>query len=593
MATKGRSLVVDGTTESNCVASAALTVRPESADTFAKVRRVVTWAIVALYLASVSHHWYISSDSALYLLLGKSLANGDGYALWGRPHVNVPPAYPAILAAMMRIGLGDMWWLNLGMAVTGLAAMWFGYKLLQEQTSSGLAMLVAITVAVSTEMHQRSVQQLSDVPFMLLVMAGLWCYVRGMKDGSVCLEIGTVALIASCWVRVVGIPLALAAALGLAFEAPQTTRRRAWLNTGGAALGVSVTAVLFYLASRQVRGQLAPASYAHHFATLSQRSMASWLLQPLSNFWDTGSDLARLFTGQKCPPIAALAIFWMPTLLGMCLHLRRRRYVGVFATAGYIGAVLLLRELLSRYLLPVAPLLVMFCFDGVRELLEMISRLRCRATMRRSLGQVAGFQEHKLEAQARVWSWRSLACASGLCASPKHSVVAVCALVFLAMNLPKDLRLIYQLHHPRFEEVCNDGWPSMLEAARFLAEHAPVDERFVSSADGRQLSYLSQLPFLELAKSLTRSTPSEATALTALAEEGVSILVFGPGEAPPYYQVLEDAAQKNGAFHVVFENSRYRVYAPADLFRTTRRSAVLPAPAQLAGSGDRAESGRD
>ena len=579
--------------ESTAVASAAPAVHPENADVLGKFRRVVAWAILALYLASVSHHWYISSDSALYLLLAKSLSNGEGYAVWGRPHVNVPPGYPAMLAAMMHVGLGDMWWLNLAMTACGLAAMWFGYKLLQEQTTSGLAMLVAVTVAVGAEMHQRSVQQLSDVPFMLLVMAGLWCYSRGMRDGRLCLELGTVVLISSCWVRVVGIPLVLAAALGLAFEAPQITRRRAWLNAGGAVLGVCFTSVFFYLATRQAQGQLAPASYAHHFTTLSQRSLGSWLFQPLSNFFETGSHLTRLFTGQKCPRTVALVTVWMPTLLGMWVHLRRRQYVGVVATAGYIGAVLLLRELLSRYLLPVAPLLVMFFFEGVRELVEMVSRLGSRVTLQRTLRRGVAGPEPKPDAQAGVWSGESFARASGLCRSPEQRVFALCALVLVAMNLPKDLRLIYQLHHPRFEEVCDEGWPPMLEAARFLAEQAPDGDRFVSSADGRQLSYVSQVPFLELAKSLTRSRPPEDIVLADLAEEGVRIFVFGRGEAPPYYQVLEDAVQSSQGIVVVFENSRYRIYAQAESSKTARRSAFQTAPARLAGSGGQAMSGRD
>src|SRR5947208_11776152 len=96
----------------------------------------VAGGLVLLYLTSVSPHWFITSDSALYLMLGQSLAGGNGYTLSGQPHVHVPPGYPLLLAAMIRLGLGAMLWLNLAMIGMALVTLWLAYHLVKEQAAA-------------------------------------------------------------------------------------------------------------------------------------------------------------------------------------------------------------------------------------------------------------------------------------------------------------------------------------------------------------------------------------------------------------------------------------------------------------------------
>ena len=107
----------------------------EVAARLVKVRRYAVAAIVAWFVLGVSSTWLPTPDSALYLMLGRSLAQGHGYALDGQPHAYVPPGYPLFLAALERAGLGSMFCFNLAMGAIGLLSVWMSYRLVGELAS--------------------------------------------------------------------------------------------------------------------------------------------------------------------------------------------------------------------------------------------------------------------------------------------------------------------------------------------------------------------------------------------------------------------------------------------------------------------------
>ncbi len=97
------------------------------AERLGKVRNYAVALIVAWFALAVSPAWLPTPDSALYLMLGRSIAQGHGYALDGHPHAYVPPGFPYMLAALERVGLGSMLCLNAAMALIGLASVWMSY----------------------------------------------------------------------------------------------------------------------------------------------------------------------------------------------------------------------------------------------------------------------------------------------------------------------------------------------------------------------------------------------------------------------------------------------------------------------------------
>ncbi len=491
-----------------------------------RLRWIILSIIAVLYLGSISPHWYITNDSALYLLLSESLAHGDGYSLWGHPHVHAPPLFPVWLAMLMRLGLGDMIWLNIGMILIALAGFWSIERLVREQASPELALIVVTVFGFCIETLLLSMSQLSDIPFMTLICFGLWNFHRGLRGETGRLEIGTLCLAASCWMRIVGIPLALSAAVGLLLQRREVSARRVWANAISLGVVVGVTLGLFAVWHRTHQGPLPAASYAHHLETLSHRSWGAWLLQPLQNVHETGSQYSRLLIGQELPAWVASLVFTVPTLVGMWCFARRREWLGLITTVGYLASILCLRPILARYLLPVGPFLVLYFLEGIRTLNERVWKARGRGSL----------------------------------------VMLGCALILVAVNLPRDLRTVYRLHHPRFIELEGKSWPGLIETAEFLRKHVQPGETFLSAADARKLAYLSHKPHLELSKEwLRQSLPAEQIRLL-LDQQSVRYLVFPKDrEKWPFFAPLRDMTEEvQSEWQSVFDNSQFRVFRRID-----------------------------
>ena len=80
--------------------------------------------VVLLYAAGLNNYWRVQRDSALYLGLGQSLAEGRGYTFNQEPHKLVLPGLPLMIAAVMRVfGAdcipNDMLPLNIMLAMMG------------------------------------------------------------------------------------------------------------------------------------------------------------------------------------------------------------------------------------------------------------------------------------------------------------------------------------------------------------------------------------------------------------------------------------------------------------------------------------------
>ena len=121
-----------------------------------RYKRFFAIAIVLWFAVAVTPHWIPTSDGALYLMLGRSVAHGEGYTLFGKPHTFVPPGYPLMIASLERIGLGSMLCLNIAMAILGLLTVWLSYRLVSLLASRQVAWLVAVLVGLNATVHTLS-----------------------------------------------------------------------------------------------------------------------------------------------------------------------------------------------------------------------------------------------------------------------------------------------------------------------------------------------------------------------------------------------------------------------------------------------------
>ena len=494
-------------------------------------RRHLKWClaavIVGLYLLSISPCWYPTPDSAVYLMLGKNLAQGEGYVLWGHPHVQFPPGFPALVALMTWWGLGSVACLNTAMVLMALATLWLCYQALLELCPKRLALVVTLVLASSHVFHLASVRLLSDLPYMLLVWVAMVCYLRGLRREGYWLELGTAALLVGCWFRVAGVVLAGAAAVGLLLQPRWIPARRVWLNAAVLLAGAALTLAGFhaYCQATVVVEPGALPNYGDSVAAMGARSSWQWLVKPLGNIYLTSRGLAQVLTGQSHEDVGwPMVLCWLPVIWGMGMSLRRRQWLGVMIVLGYCGSVVLLCPLIPRYMLPVAPLLFLYFCEGMSWPLEWFCRSRRYAP-----------------AVALFW-----------------------AAVLLVVNVPKMAQFVYEVHQPGFATSQTREQP-LARTARFLRDRAAPGERFVGSYNDDQLAYLSEVPTLPMARKGKRSNPYQPADFQRWLEEGVRFAVLVEGHAPPFLApVMTPDFLRAQGFRPIRQFGEYTVYRLAD-----------------------------
>ena len=485
-------------------------------------RQATVVALILLYVAAISTQWYMTPDSAVYLTLGESLSQGDGYTICGQPHTKFPHGFPMLIAGLTSLGMGGMIWINLAMVVMGLCALWLIYVLVRDHGPQELALPIVLVVGFSYEMFLHSHTPLSDVPFLMLVVLGLWCYMRGPEGGRGWLELGTLVLIAGCWVRVVGAPLAVLAAVGLLVQPGNVRRVRAWANAVFLTAGIAATGLFLYWQFHATPRAVTTASYAAEVSWMTGRSVVSWVQEPILNFFHTGPELGKLFCGQETPAAIAILLFWLPTLFGAWRAMRTRKFVVLFAVAGYLGAILLLRPLMSRYLLPVFPFLLLYFIDGVCGIVALAGRKPARSRVRVALLAVVS--------------------------------------VLVLMNVPKDLRLAYWIHREDFVEFRRE-WRPWVQAAEFLRSHDRSERKFVSENAAVLLARLSRRPCLQIDRGALASAPDPADALSSLKERGVQTIVIDRRRhAHAFFRQLERGLPNSEDFALALETDDLQVY---------------------------------
>lgn len=149
--------------------------------------RVLAWAdehryklfaaLVVVYLLGFNGTWRPEPDSALYLTIGRNYSLGERYTYHGAPHKLVFPGLPMLFAAMFSVfGPDSIVPHHLLMMGLGAAALALTYRLFLLHAGRPMAVVVTLLVGVSRTFYQYNFELLSDLPFMLAVMAFLVGY---------------------------------------------------------------------------------------------------------------------------------------------------------------------------------------------------------------------------------------------------------------------------------------------------------------------------------------------------------------------------------------------------------------------------------
>jgi hypothetical protein len=138
-------------------------------------RRWLIFAGIAIaYLLAFNGQWLIEPDGGLYLNLARNLALGRGYTYGGIRHDTVYPGFPLALAALYRVFPTHLIFAaDVFILLCSLASLALVYRLILLAYNRPTAVLVTLGVGLSHEFFQYSFEILTEMPFLLGVMAVL------------------------------------------------------------------------------------------------------------------------------------------------------------------------------------------------------------------------------------------------------------------------------------------------------------------------------------------------------------------------------------------------------------------------------------
>ncbi len=318
-------------------------------------------------------------DDAVYVILAKSLATGQGYRYLNLPGApaatHFPPGYPAVLAALwflaptltLRVILFKLF----NVALLGVIAARF-QRLLNEQLCFGrkASALYAFLATASVPVIILTAVVMSETLFLAIVVAGLVVAERSMRDPNAraSLILASVLAAASILVRTNGVAFALALALGFASE-------RRWRHAGIAIACSAATLIPWQLWTSAHRASVpgvlqgAYGSYSawigHALHTLGPTFFAHVVVSNIHSItWTLSTAVLPVF--RTAPRVAALLFTLALSAFGLRTLWIQARVTMLF-TILYMGIVIVWPVEPARYLWGVWPLLLLFPLVGARD----------------------------------------------------------------------------------------------------------------------------------------------------------------------------------------------------------------------------------
>jgi hypothetical protein len=152
---------------------------------------LLTLAAAAIYLFRVDDFAGLIVDDAWYMVLGKALAEGEGFRLISSSATaivpSVPPGFPALLAVIFKLNPAypdNLWWLKavsmLAMAGVGVAC-WFSYTRYWQVPSSMTVWMVFAVVLTPAFVFLATSTVMAECVFTLAQLAAVIGAERAMR----------------------------------------------------------------------------------------------------------------------------------------------------------------------------------------------------------------------------------------------------------------------------------------------------------------------------------------------------------------------------------------------------------------------------
>lgn len=331
------------------------------------------WSVMLLmYAAGFNGQWRIQPDAALYLSIGRNLAEGKGYTYLGQANHLAYPGWPGLIAVAFKVfGTQSLVPVNAMATVIALLTVAVVYRLFLLHCGRPTAVVVSVGVGLTKAFYCYGFELWADMPFALGAMGFLAGYEgistgpdRTLSRGKRVLRRGIdlVFLIGGMLValstRPTVWPLLLAMGCALPIDAMRgRIRWRSLFVILGFVLLVGGTMFLgrhdFGTIYGQYLLQRLTDSPGSDLVASVLRNMGSLLT------WAASDVLFQVRLGRWCNALLSIVVL----LLGFGLF--RYRSLWGFWFCLLLGTILVSQATLDRYFLPVLPLLVFAWWDAL------------------------------------------------------------------------------------------------------------------------------------------------------------------------------------------------------------------------------------
>ena len=349
---------------------------------------LAAYAVCALAIW-VEPDWRPEWDGALYVLTGRSLAEGGGYRYQGQSFVLRPPGFPWLISLVSE-GPFDAARVNrlvMGCAAASVAAAYLAFA---RSHGRALALGAAWLAGTSPLVVERFNWVFSEFPFMTLLYLGFACaeLAAGGPRARLAALLAALALAGAFWVRTVAL-VALPGLGVLALLQPTPVRRARLLGVLGATL---LLCAPWWLWARAVGAgpsdQLYLADYATALLRVDPGDPGSAWLSPaawLARLGGNGVWLLRTLGDAMLGAFHAGAGALVATLVavGVVRAWRRTPSLADAFGVGYVGLLLAYFVHDARLVTPLAPLLYLHLLGGAAALGGLVEARAPRASARR------------------------------------------------------------------------------------------------------------------------------------------------------------------------------------------------------------------
>ena len=361
-------------------------------------------------------------DDAMYVILARSLASGEGYRFLNLPGAppatHFPPGYPALLAVVSWFApafpASIVAFKAMNALFLAMAAVLIACFARARGIGDRWALALGVATAVSIPLLVLGSMVLSELFFLAILLALLPALERladGERAAARAALLG-VAIAVAAMVRSHGIVLLPAAVLVLMW-------RRRWIDAGVLALTAVVCLLPWQLWSAAHAGRL-PAPLLGNYDTYTGwwmrglRVMGAGMVPATlgKTVPETLEMLAVLFSPLRAGAAHAMTLLMLATLTALgTWSVRRRMPVTLLFLAGYLTIVLVWPFNPSRFIWGIWPLLLLLVVAGAHAAVAHPSHFArpARALLVASLAWVTiGYAAYELRGVRGAW-WSSIA----------------------------------------------------------------------------------------------------------------------------------------------------------------------------------------